>query len=137
MKTKFTLSVILNSLLISFIANCFLSFRFMPQSLFVIAPSFILANIFAGTLFANRTNKTPMVCQHGTVLLYSFCVSVILSTAYQILFAIKTIPVDLSAFLWSLTLCFAVNFIVFWNGIISVYLTSLQLGLKWRILGII
>ena len=33
--------------------------------------------------------------------------------------------------------CFAVNFIVFWDGIICVYLTSTQLGAKWRIIGAI
>lgn len=36
-----------------------------------------------------------------------------------------------------LILVFLVELILFWNGIIRVYLTSVQLGIKWRIIGII
>ena len=40
-------------------------------------------------------------------------------------------------FVWSLIVCIAVNAVVFWAGIICVYLTSTQLGVKLRIIGII
>ncbi|MCH5261813.1 MAG: triacylglycerol lipase [Lachnospiraceae bacterium] len=36
-----------------------------------------------------------------------------------------------------LIVAFVVELVLFWNGIIRVYLTSVQLGMKWRIIGII
>lgn len=36
-----------------------------------------------------------------------------------------------------LIVAFVVELVLFWNGIIRVYLTSVQLGMKWRIVGII
>lgn len=36
-----------------------------------------------------------------------------------------------------LILAFLVELVLFWNGIIRVYLTSVQLGMKWRVIGII
>ena len=36
-----------------------------------------------------------------------------------------------------LIVAFVVELVLFWNGIVRVYLTSVQLGMKWRIIGII
>ena len=66
-----------------------------------------------------------------------FYISVIVSAVYHIILGIKTIPTDYMTFVWSALICFGVNFIVFWNGIICVYLTSTQLGIKLRVIGII
>lgn len=40
-------------------------------------------------------------------------------------------------FFWlrQLGLSFVVEFILFWNGMLRVYLTSVQLGIKWRVIG--
>ena len=40
-------------------------------------------------------------------------------------------------FIGSVILCFCVNYVIFWNGIICVYLTSEQLGFKIRVIGIV
>lgn len=132
---KFIISTILNAILISFISNSYFLIKENPKSLFFIIPIFIFLNIFAGELIPFVNNKRFSVCQHGTILLYSFYTSIIVSTVFQVIFAFKSIPDDYIAFIWSFVVCFGVNFIIFWNGIICVYLTSAQLGLKWRILG--
>lgn len=137
MKNKFIISTILNSLIISFIANSFVLLKSMPQSLFIVIPVFILVNVFAGVLIPYINDKKILICQHGTVVLYAFYISIIFSTIYQIIFAVKTISNDYITFIWNIVLCIAINFVVFWNGIICVYLTSTQLGLKWRIIGIL
>ncbi len=137
MKTRFVISALLNSLLISFIANSFILIKLVPLSLFIILPVFIIINIFAGTLILYVNNKRLLICQHGTVLLYSFYISMIISVIYQILLAVKTVPHDYTTSIWSVVVCIGVSFIVFWNGIICVYLTSTQLGLKWRMIGAI
>lgn len=137
MKVKFVISTLLNSLLINFIANSFILIKLLANSLYIIVPAFILVNVFAGTLIPYVNNIKLSICQHGTITLYSFYISVVFSTIYQILFAIKTFSSDRMSVVWSLAICVGVSFIVFWNGIICVYLTSTQLGLKWRIIGIV
>ena len=137
MKFKFIASAILNSLLISFIANSYFLIKEIPQILFGIIPMFIIINIFGGVLIPFVNNKRFVVCQHGTIMLYSFYASIIVSTVFQIIFAIKSIPNDYMTFIWNFVTCFGVNFVIFWNGIICVYLTSAQLGVKWRVIGLI
>ena len=136
MKAKFIISALLNSILISFIANSYIVTKQLPWNIFIIIPVFLTVIVFAGTLITYVGNKRLLVCQHGTILLYSFYTSLIVSIIYQIVLAFKTIPDHFMTFVWSVVVCFAVNFIVFWIGIICVYLTSIQLGLKWRIIGI-
>lgn len=126
----------LYSAIISFISNSFVLIKQSPQTLFII-PIFILTNIFAGFLVAKTSNKKIKISQHGTILLSSFFVSIIASAVFHLSLAFKTIPNDYMLFVWSLALCVGVNFIVFWNGIICVYLTSTQLGIKLRVIGII
>lgn len=137
MKWKFAFAVLLNSALISFIANSFLIVRQLPSLLFAIVPAFLLVNIFAGVLLAETKSKKLKICQHGTVLLYAFYISLIVSFAHQIPLAFRTIPNDYMTFVWSVVLCVCVNFVVFWNGIICVYLTSTQLGIKLRLIGVL
>lgn len=137
MKIKFGLSVLLNALLVSFIANSFVLIRQYPKSLFGIVPVFILISIFAGALILYTRNRKLLVCQHGTVALYAFYISIIISTVYHIVLAVQTLPADYKTFLWSLAVCIGVNAMIFWNGIACVYITSSQLGLKWRLIGIL
>jgi triacylglycerol lipase len=56
---------------------------------------------------------------------------------FQILLAIQMIPNGFAPWGWNLFFCIAVHFLVFWNGILCVYCTSVQLGLKLRIIGIV
>ena len=137
MKTKFVFTVLLYSFIISFIANSYVFIKQLPQSLFVIIPVFLFVNVFAGVFIFKTKNIRLKICQHGTVLLYSFFVSIILSTIYQVLLGIRSLPNDYINFILSLIVCIVVNFIVFWNGIICVYATSTQLGIKLRVIGAI
>lgn len=136
MRVKFILSALLNALLVVFLSNSFALIQAAPMTLFAILPAFLLVNLFAGTRIPRIRHKQLMICQHGTVLLYAFYVSILLTALYQLWFATKTLPQDPTTFIWNLVVCVAVHFVVFWNGILCVYLTSTQLGLKWRIVGI-
>lgn len=70
-------------------------------------------------------------------MLIAFCISVIFSVITQIYLAFKFIPDNYMLFIYSIILCICVNFVIFWNGIICVYLTSTQLGIKLRVIGIV
>ena len=137
MKARFFISAALNTLLVSFLANCYVLIELDIKTLFVFVPVFVLVNLLAGILIPFIKNVKLLFCQHGTILLYAFYISIILSLIYQIIYAVKVIPDDYITFLWNLAVCVGVNFIVFWNGIICVYICSTQLGFKWRLIGLI
>lgn len=124
-------------MIVSFIANSFVFIVHLPFSVLFFVPVFLLINIFAGTIAIKTRSKKLKICNHGTVLLCAFCVSVIVSIAYEIALALAVMPINPMLFVGSLILCICVNFIVFWNGILCVYLTSTQLGIKTRVIGII
>ena len=128
---------ILYAAAISFIANSYAIVLQEPQSLFFLVPIFLFINVLAGCSILKTKRKSLKICCHGTVLLVSFYISILISVIYQTILFIKTIPNNYMLFVWSLVLCVCVNFVIFWNGIICVYLTSTQLGIKIRVIGII
>lgn len=130
-------TTLIYSISIAFIANSYILIAKTPQSLLFLIPVFLFANLFAGCFITQTRNKALKVCYHGTVLLISFCVSVLVSIFFLILLVTKAIIIDYNSLIWSILLCVGVNFIIFWNGIICVYLTSTQLGIKIRVIGII
>ena len=133
MKAKFVLSATVYSLIIGFLSNSFVLIRQYPKSLFVLVPVFLITLLLAGASIV-KTGRSK-ICFHGTVLLYAFCVSVLLGTLYHIFLAIQTIPGGHWTLVWSLVLWVGVLFVVFWVGILCVYLTSSQLGTRLRIIG--
>ncbi|MBE6879404.1 MAG: triacylglycerol lipase [Ruminococcaceae bacterium] len=137
MKIKYILTSLLYFLITTFIANSFILITKLPQILFIVIPVFLFINIAAGVLTAGTKNHTLKFCYHGTILLSAFYLSVVASTVYHIILATKTIPDDYWTFIWSAVLCTSLLFVIFWNGIICVYLTSTQLGIKIRVIGVI
>ncbi len=136
MKFRFFLSIALHSILVSLLANCYYLVRSFPQGPYILIPIFLLVNISAGLLVTNTHNTRFRVCLHGTVLLYAFYISLMVSTLCQIILAVKLIPEEPMTFVWGLLLCIGVNFVIFWNGILCVYITSAQLGGKLRVVGL-
>ena len=89
MKARFFISAALNAILISFLANCYVLIELDIKTLFVFVPVFVLVNLLAGILIPFIKNVKLLFCQHGTILLYAFYISIILSLIYQILYAVK------------------------------------------------
>ena len=135
MKTRFIISSVFYSLVIGFLANSFVFIRKYPSSLFAIIPVFLLVMIFAGTSIL--TARRSRVCLHGTLLLYAFCAALVLSCVFQIPLAVRSLLSNPMTLVWSLVLCVGVLFVVFWTGILCVYLTSAQLGFRLRLIGLL
>lgn len=74
------------------------------------------------------------ICADGCELLIIFLISTILSIVYLL---VRFKQPSLTLWLWNIAAVVVVEAIVFWNGIVRVYLTSGQLGMKWRIIGIV
>ncbi len=120
------------SLLFIFCSNSLLLLQAEPLWLFAVIPALITVNIFTG--FTNRKIPTFKLkfCNHGAHCLVIFSVSVVISVLYHLL---GFIFLDWKLILFSVLVSYFCHFILFWNGIISVYCTSKQLGVAKRVIG--
>lgn len=115
-------------------ANSFLllrdNLRLIPAAIFL----FLIPNIFCGLGGKDVRGARLKICSHGAWCLVIFAVSAVLSAVLQIIMLFYTLP-NLKLTLLNLLFCFAAHFLLFWNGIISVYCTSVQLGIRRRVVG--
>lgn len=123
-----------------FIVTCLLLNSYMlvkafPHTLFIIIPLFILLNALVGTKPAGTKRLRLKLCNHGTLLLAIFVCSLIPSIIWHAVLAFITIPNAYMDLIWSLVYCIVASAVLFWNGIICVYCTSTQMGIKWRVIG--
>ncbi len=76
-------------------------------------------------------------CCRGSYLLILFCISTAGSVLYLLLEIGLLFSGDVKGWLLHLLNIILVEAVVFWNGIIQVYISSAQLGMKWRVIGLI
>lgn len=97
---------------------------------------FTIINIFPSISNIKIKSFRLRVCAEGSDLLTSFIVAVSASAAFHI-YSLMQIG-NFTAIWWiSAAISVLQLSIVFWNGIIRVYCTSVQLGIKHRIIGIV
>ena len=82
------------------------------------------------------------VCRFGCFMLSFFALSLILIVIGLISFAFLNPSIYNMQLYWkdwsiAILVGIVIENIIFWSGIIAVYLTSQQLGIKWRIIGIL
>ena len=134
-KLPTAIAVVLYGALFGLVANSYCLLTESLELLYAFIPLFLLANLLAGFFLLKTKSFRLRVCLHGTVLLLAFELSTLISIAYHIYLAIATIMSDPMTFLWSALLCICVEAVVFWNGIITLYLSSVQLGIRQRLIG--
>lgn len=137
MKRHRILQYTVYTLLLSVCANSFCAVAQNPAWLWVLVPPFAFTALFAGFFLPRVRGIRIRICRHGAVLLHSFLFSVPVSVVYHAVLAFKTLPDEYAPLLWSILYCAVASATVFWVGILCVYCTSFQLGLKTRILGVI
>ena len=123
--------------ILSFLVINIFSFATLMDSYYMIIPAciaFILINIALS--FRKGTSKRGRMLTNGAELLILFMVSTILSILYTVWLWFNLQPQDVTAFWINFFIVVICEAVLFWNGIIRVYLTSVQLGIKWRIIGI-
>lgn len=137
MLKKYFLSCLGNFVIITFLTNSFALTAKDSRVLLLTIPLFIFVNICAGA-FALKTKSIRLkICHHGSVLIVAFVLSAIASCLYHFILAFFTIPNNYMLLVWSIVTSIVAHFFIFWNGILCIYLTSLQLGIKQRVIGII
>ncbi len=125
----------LSTAALCFCANSFLLLRESLWWVLAVLPLLAAAN--AAPLYSNAQfpNRRTRLCNHGVKCLALFVLSTVFSIGTHIYLAFQLLPEDWKLFLFSGLLCIAVEALIFWNGMISVYVTSIQLGIKLRVLG--
>ena len=76
------------------------------------------------------------VCHFGVCCLKLFCILCIPAVIGLVISAFWLLPERWPLWTAILLACIIVGFILFWTGIICVYCTSVQLGIKYRVIGI-
>lgn len=122
----------LYTLLFVFSANSFHFVKFFPSLWWCPVLGFLMSNLLIGSFDLKVRNIRLAVCNHGRLTLTAFSWSVIISAVYHIALIISSLSWG-----WSMLVCYLAHLIFFWNGIISVYCTSVQLGIKQRVIGVI
>ncbi len=123
------------ALLFAFLPNCFLVFR-NAFVLIVCSLVFLVLNLVCGLYLSKSRRLRLRVLSHGTSLLICFCVAAAVSLVLHGCALFQVIEVPKSTLMHSVIYCVICNAILFWNGIICVYLTSVQLGIKLRVVGL-
>lgn len=118
----------------TFIANSFFFIKQMPVAAVPLLLAFLFIEILSGTLLVRSSRFSLRVLNHGNVLLSLFAHSLVPSAVIHICFAAQR---QWSLLFCSALFCVIVEAVVFWSGIVCVYITSLQLGIKQRVIGVI
>lgn len=124
------------TLIFIFSANSFYLIRMNYWVTPIAVIGFFLVNFAAGFTDFTIKKLRLLFCNHGVECLKTFYFSMITSIVWHIV-VIYVFPWKWYVYLISVVWCVFAHVILFWNGIISVYCTSVQLGLKQRIIGAI
>ena len=134
-KKSFWAFSIIYILLFVLITNSFLILRSNLWLLFLLVPAFLLINTFAGFFALKAKKKRLKVLFHGAVLLLVFEISAAISVIFHVILAFQSLPDSWQTLLWSALISVLTHAVLFWNGIICVYCTSVQLGIRHRVVG--
>lgn len=136
MKKRAWLSAIL-CIVLCFCGNSYLIWSYNIWLLFPILGAFVFSNLISSLCYKGIKRKKLRICAHGTMLLNIFYVYLPVSLIAHIVLAFVYLPSNWLKLVLSLTSCVAAGSIIFWNGMISVYISSVQLRIKERLLGAI
>ena len=125
------------ALAVCLVASSFVMLRRYIWLLAVLVPLFLWVNIFVGIRRPKLSARRMRILHHGASLLSVFIVSLIPVIVYHALLAVAVLPQDYMTLLLSAVVAVGVLAIVFWNGILSVYCTSYQMGIELRVIGIV
>ncbi len=132
MKLRLCFGIVFYTALLTALANGYVFVARAPWLLWVSVPLFVVCNVLAGIRLLSVRGRL-CVTAHGAVLLTAFCAATVLSVAWQVLLAVRLLPQREGwTLFFSVLVCFLALAVVFWNGFLSVWLTSTQLGLRRR-----
>lgn len=124
------------SLLLFTAANCAAIARTMPSLIISLVICVLVANLLP-MLICTDCGKQMRILAHGNGCLKIFILCTAFSIPFQLLLGVICLSDQPFMWLISALVCIAILSLTFWNGIICVYCTSVQLGFKLRFVGIL
>ena len=118
-------------------ANCYFLLWGYPLLILPMAAIILLINILPGLVVKGVRRLRLQICLHGAECLTVFSGAALLSILWHGCLAVRMLPSLWIHWLLSAVVAFGILMILFWNGILCVYFTSVQLGIRIRILGVI
>lgn len=122
-------------LMMVFSANSFALLYARPLWIPGVLLLFLGANLLPLCAMGPGAGARLRICGHGTLCLKMTVVSTLIGAVYQITACFTILKAIHLGWLWSLLLWFLAEAILFWNGILCVYGTSVQLGIRIRVVG--
>ena len=112
-------------------------YREAPWLSVLLLPVYLFVLLFAGVKTPVTQSSRLKVCYHGATLLIAFEISTAISVFWHLWLAASTLPDAPGPLIYSGVVCVLTEAVLFWVGILCVYFTSVQLGLKRRVCGIL
>ena len=122
-------------LLLTVVFNSYMLIKNALWALAIIIPAFLALSILPGTSPRGTKRLKWRICNHGTTVLSIFTWTLIPSLLWHVALAFLTLPENYLDLIFSTLYCILFSALFFWNGIICVYCTSTQMGIKWRVIG--
>ena len=122
-------------LLLTVVFNSYMLIKNALWTLAIIIPAFLALSILPGTSPRGTKRLKWRICNHGTTVLSIFTWTLIPSLLWHMALAFLTLPENYLDLIFSALYCILFSALFFWNGIICVYCTSTQMGIKWRAIG--
>lgn len=120
-----------------FLSNGYMLFCKNAWWLLLGVPLFLVANVFVGSVGRELYSLRYKVCRHGVEALIVLYASAAVSIGYHVWLAFYLLPDRVWDFVISAVICFVIEAILFWNGMLCMYFTSAQLGIKHRVVGLL
>lgn len=121
----------LTTLFVSILANSFSFWVDHPDHIGWGLAALLAANLLPLCSLRKFPNFKMRLCNHGSICLRAFRLSAAVSLIYHVS-TFRLIPSVSLEWIFSLLLSVCVLIILYWNGMISVFTTSLQLGIGGR-----
>jgi len=131
----------INIILLFFIANAYsliLLSGITPAPVYIAASFFFIIINFKPSFYSKHLQTRRLhICADGCELLLLFLFSAAMSVVWIFYIVFGDLQGKTLILIFGILNAVVCEAVIFWNGIIRVYCTSVQLGIRWRIIGII
>ena len=99
--------------------------------------SLLASNMIPLLAYNGEKSFRLRMCTHGIVCLTTFAIALVPTVLLQLIFVFNTLSGGYLLPIISVVVCFVTLALLFWNGMITVYLFSVQLGITHRLRGLL
>lgn len=133
---------LLSALLIAVLADSVILIGIWKQAWFLVPciPFYIWVNIIPSPFYRDKKTVRLRQMAYGCELLRLFLLSTVFTAAFVLTGWMGGLPgknPGIGIWVSHILLAVLIEAVVFWNGIVRIYLTSTQLGIRWRVLGVL